>query len=224
MTFTYRRNMIDGLSYTYLKADELKPLLPEVERLDFTPEPFLGKLTNRAMSDFGFKYKAVGRELLPAPPFPDWLVMLEATVRACFALSTSAPFQQCIVTRYLKGAGIGWHCDAPRFGHTICGVSLGAPGRLQLRSSPVYMTEDGVRKKVELPMEYELVTNTGCVYSMSGTARWNCQHRIVAVKDTRYSLTFRTVNYARGVNQFTKEPEQPGEIKMTETGWVVTKN
>ena len=90
-------------------------------------------------------------------------------------------FDQCIVTYYPVGAGIGWHTDAERFGDTILAVSLAGQAKLRFRPN-------GATKHT-----HEQVVTPGALYVMHGRARWEYQHQVVPVKTDRYSLTLRQV-------------------------------
>jgi alkylated DNA repair protein (DNA oxidative demethylase) len=172
--------MIEGLSYipSFLDADEQQMLLCELEQLSYYRDTFLGKLIKRNYAQFGYEYGSAGRSLKPAAPFPPFLQQLAD--KGCSACHDPALINQCIITCYDTGSGIGWHTDAPTFGDCIFGVSLGASARFQFRPPGS-------------PLEYELTVHSGSIYCMSGRARWDYQHRVPPVKATRYSLTFRTV-------------------------------
>ena len=172
--------MIEGLSYipSFLDSNEQRTLQTLLEQLSFYHDTFLGKQLKRSWSQYGFKYGSTGRTLEPAAPFPPFLQHLADKGRA--ACGDPDPINQCIVTCYEAGSGIGWHTDAPTFGDFIFGISLGAPARLQFR-------------RPDSPVECELTVHSGSIYCMSGRARWDYQHRVPAVKATRHSLTFRTV-------------------------------
>ena len=85
-----------------------------------------------------------------------------------------------MVTEYSPGAPIGWHRDAPQFG-TIIGISLASASRMRFKP---YKAEG---KPVSLTLEPR------SIYLMRGPARWKFQHSIPAVKELRYSITFRTL-------------------------------
>jgi alkylated DNA repair dioxygenase AlkB len=86
-----------------------------------------------------------------------------------------------LVTHYPPGAGIGWHRDAPAFGRVV-GISLGEPCRFKLRRG-----KSGAYEVLQV----ELAPRSA--YLLRGTARWNWQHSIPAVKLDRYSVTFRSL-------------------------------
>jgi alkylated DNA repair dioxygenase AlkB len=164
-------------------ADFLAPpvaevLLEAVRKLPFEHDRFRGQPLRRGYAQFGCAYITAGRTLQPAPAMPDFLAALAE--RALAHCPPGTRFDQCIVTRYAEDAGIGWHVDAPCFGDWITAVSLRASARLQLRrggGGPVL----------------EAAVRPGSLYVLSGPARWDFQHRVVAVRDERYSVTFRSV-------------------------------
>jgi alkylated DNA repair dioxygenase AlkB len=174
----------DGLLYVpdFLNAAEQSTLLRQVRELDYEHDVFRGQRLKRAYAQFGYAYVSTGRTLEPAPAMPAFLSELIAKgLRHCPA---EARFNQCIVTRYPEGAGIGWHTDAPRFGECIMAVSLGGEGRLQFRQNGSEAVSS------------EVFTTSGSLYVLHGAARWRYQHQVVPVESVRYSLTFREVGSA----------------------------
>ncbi len=176
---------LEGFSYIpgFLAPPEQGVLLAQVQALAFVHDKFYGQLLKRRYAQFGSAYVSTGRKLLPAPPLPDFLSTLveQAMVHCPGALI----FDQCIVTHYPVGAGIGWHTDAGRFGETILAVSLAGQAKLRLRPN-------GATKHT-----HELIVAPGALYVLQGPSRWEYQHQVVPVKTVRYSLTFRHVTTER---------------------------
>src|SRR5437867_2620438 len=171
----------EGFSYVpgFLSAEEQHTLLQRLEQLDYEHDYFRGQRLKRGYAQFGYAYVSTGRTLNPAGPLPQFLAaLIEKALPHC---PEGARFNQCIVTHYPEGAGIGWHTDAPRFGECVMGVSLGAAGRFQFR-------RNGSEEVC-----YEFRVASGSLYLMRGPARWDYQHQVVPVKAVRYSLTFRYV-------------------------------
>jgi alkylated DNA repair dioxygenase AlkB len=169
--------------FTYVQAilspDEQETLLCEVRDLPYEHDVFRGQLMKRAWAQFGYSYVSVGQKLTPAPQMPPYLkTVIE---KAAPYYPAGIEFAQCIVTRYVPGAAIGWHADSKRFGDCVLGVSLASPARLQFRPN-----------KTE-KVSFEVTASPGSLYVMQGIARWDYQHRLIPVKAERYSLTFRTV-------------------------------
>ena len=172
---------IDGLQYHpgLLTAEHLAKLLAWTETLELSRQMVRGRPLRRAQAFFGYRYLAVGRTLVPAGPFPDILTDLVAD-----ALPLCPPryeFDQCIVSMYPGGAGIGWHTDAPAFDDCIFGVSLGAQATMLFRPSNTERSTHALR------------VVPGSIYVMQGQARWDFQHMVRPVAATRWSFTFRCV-------------------------------
>jgi DNA oxidative demethylase len=171
----------EGLRYVerFLSPTEQDALLCELRALTYVPEVFRGVVMKRRWAQFGYKYVAIGRKLEPAPPIPPYLKTVIEKASPYYPLGIE--FDQCIVTLYPPGSGIGWHTDAPPFGDHILGVSLASEARLQFRPN-------GTQKA-----SFEVTAAPGSVYVIQGIARWHYQHRLIPVKAERFSLTFRTV-------------------------------
>jgi alkylated DNA repair dioxygenase AlkB len=170
-----------GFSYIpdFLDPDEQEALLRILHDLEFVHDTFRGQRLKRSYAQFGYAYASTGRRLTPAVPLPDCL--LDLIDRAKPHVPEGCAFNQCIVTHYPKGSGIGWHTDAVRFGECIMAVSLGDAARVQFRANG---TEQ---------VACEVMTSPGSLYVMHGPARWNYQHQVVPVAADRYALTFRLV-------------------------------
>ena len=173
----------EGFVYVpgFLTPSEHDELLARLRALHFDHDVFRGQRLKRGWAQFGYQYLSTGRRLVEAPPLPPFLTRLVET-GSTLCPDHVEPFNQCIVTHYPMGAGIGWHTDAPRFGEGIMGISLGAPGRMQFR--------DGRSGRACC----EIVLAPGSLYAMHGPARWDYQHRVVSVTRDRWSLTFRQVS------------------------------
>lgn len=171
----------EGFSYVpgFLAPLEQDVLLAQVRALPFVHDRFYGQPLKRRYSQFGAAYVSIGRKLVPAPSFPGYLASI--VEQAMLHCPGAVRFDQCIVTHYPVGAGIGWHTDADCFGDTILAVSLAGHAKLRLR--PTKATKH----------THELIVAPGALYGLQGPARWEFQHQVVPVKTERYSLTFRHV-------------------------------
>lgn len=177
----------EGLVYVadFLSAAEQSELLADLKSLPYLHDMFRGQRLKRGYAQFGYSYVSTGRKLEAAAPMPDFLrAVIDKATTHCGGCE---PFNQCIVTHYPPGSGIGWHTDAPAFGECIVGVSLGGEARFQFRPNG---TE---------PAAYEIRAVQGSMYLMRGLVRWHYQHQVVPVKSERYSLTFRHVMMAAPV-------------------------
>jgi alkylated DNA repair dioxygenase AlkB len=181
----------DGFCYfpNFLDLGEGLELSKRLGELPFEHPVARGRRLRRGHAQFGHAYVTARRRLVPAPPMPEFLTALIA--RALPLCPPGTRFDQCIVTEYPAGAGIGWHTDAPHFGGCIMGVSLGAEARLLFR-------ENGQEKPC-----YRLSVAPGSLYLLGGPARWEYQHKVAPVKATRYSLTFRYVYVGAGAGSHT---------------------
>ncbi len=171
----------EGFLYVadFLSSEEQAVLLRELRALDYHHDTFRGQRLKRGYAQFGHAYVSTGRKLEAVQAMPDWL---RAVIRkARTYCPEEAVFDQCIVTHYPPGSGIGWHTDAPRFGDSIIGLSLESEAKLQFRS-----------KGAKQP-SFEVRAAPGSLYLMRGPARCDYQHQVVPVKTERYSLTFRQV-------------------------------
>lgn len=84
--------------------------------------------------------------------------------------------------RYDPGAVIGWHRDRPQFDRVV-GISLGVSAALRFRRR----LENGrfLRRTV--------ILEANSSYLLSGEVRSEWEHSIVALAETRWSITFRSL-------------------------------
>jgi alkylated DNA repair protein (DNA oxidative demethylase) len=163
----------------FLSAEEQATLLRELRALRYQHDTFRGQRLKRGYAQFGYAYVSTGRKVETTAAMPEFLrAVIDKARPHC---PGGAGFNQCIVTHYPAGSGIGWHTDAPRFGECVVGVSLGAEARLQFRPN-------GAKGA-----SYEVRAAPGSMYLMRGPVRWSHQHQVVSVKSERFSLTFRHV-------------------------------
>ncbi len=169
----YRRDLIT--------ADEEQALMDRIADLPFAPFQFHGFEGKRRTVSFGRHYRFEGAGALEeAAPMPDWLDPVRARAAA---LAGVGPDQlvHALVIEYAPGAGIGWHRDRPVFGDVV-GVSLGSAAPLRFR-----------RKVGERWQRFALTAEPRSAYLLTGPAREEWEHSILAVPDLRYSITFRTL-------------------------------
>jgi alkylated DNA repair dioxygenase AlkB len=171
----------EGLVYVgnFLSAKEQVDLLDQLRALDFEHDSFRGQRLKRGYAQFGYSYVSTGRKLESTTAMPDFLCAI--IDKAKLHCPDAAEFNQCIITHYPPGSGIGWHTDAPAFGECVVGVSLAGKARFQFRPNG---TEEAT---------YEVQATPGSMYVLRGPVRWDYQHQVVPVKTERYSLTFRQV-------------------------------
>lgn len=174
-------NLPEGLLYQpdFLSEGEEAELIRIFRELPFQAFDFHGYTARRRVLEFGFEYDFTTRRATPTESFPEFLTSVRERA-AQFAGVPAASLVEGMVTEYSPGAPIGWHRDAPQFG-TIIGISLAGTSRMRFKP---YKAEG---KPVALTLEPR------SIYLMRGPARWKFQHSIPAVKELRYSITFRTL-------------------------------
>jgi len=174
-----------GLAFIddFLVASEQEELLRELASLQYRHDTFRNVQMKRSSAEFGYRYFAVGRKIEMAPKIPPFLRALIARCEPHCPMETH--FNQAFVTRYPSGAGIGWHVDAQIFGECIAGVSLSSTATIEF--APVDDPD----------LVVAIRAAPGSLYIMSGEARWRWKHRIVPVKQERFSVTMRFVPESR---------------------------
>ncbi|MGX9145007.1 alpha-ketoglutarate-dependent dioxygenase AlkB [Mesorhizobium sp. 128a] len=172
----------EGFSYRsdLITPDEETALVGHLKGLSFKPFDFHGHLANRQVAGFGLRYDYDRREVVEAPPIPEFLLPLRDKV-ADFAGRAAPDFAQILINEYRPGAGIGWHRDKPHF-ELVAGVSLLAPCSFRLR------------RKAGVKWDRETIeVEPRSVYLMDGPARHEWEHSIPPVAGHRYSITLRTL-------------------------------
>jgi len=175
----------EGLIYVpgFLSGAEERDVLAVAATFELHPYVLHDTPSRRLVRSFGLALVTGGYDAGPAVPIPaglDWLR------ERCAGLMGREPGElaDLLVTRYPPGAGIGWHRDAPQFGE-VSGISLGAACRMRFRRGR--------------PREWqtaELTLEPRSAYVLSGPARAQWQHQIPAVREERWSMTFRTLRHA----------------------------
>jgi alkylated DNA repair protein (DNA oxidative demethylase) len=151
-----------------------------IEKLAFGPFRMHGVDARRHVVRFGGHYLAGSAEMRPTSEFPNSLEPLRARAAVVAGVPADA-LSESVVIEYPPGAGIGWHRDAPPFG-IVVGISFGAVCRMRFQRGE---GEERQTWSIELPPR--------SIYVLTGSAREEWQHSIPPVKDTRYSVTFRTL-------------------------------
>lgn len=168
-------------------VQEAIPALEEAEisdRIDaapLTPFQFGQWEGKRLTANYGSAYDYARARPTPAPPMPDWLNALRNRLANVFRLEP-ALFVQGLLIRYDPGAGIGWHRDRPQYGQVI-GLSLSAPATMRFRRA----RPEGGFERIGIPLPRR------SAYLLDGPARWEWQHSIRPLEETRRSVTLRTM-------------------------------
>jgi alkylated DNA repair dioxygenase AlkB len=168
----------------FVSVEEEAGLLAFVRGLEFHEFQMRGVTAKRRVASFGWHYSFESYKATAADPIPEPLLPLRARAAEVAGVATEA-FSEALVTEYAAGAGIGWHRDAPPFG-IVAGISLGAPCRMRFQRG------NGAERAVAA---VELTPRS--LYLLTGEARGKWEHTIPAVKELRYSVTFRTMRRER---------------------------
>lgn len=165
-----------------LTGDEERALLETIAGLPFAPVAFRGFTAKRRAIHFGVGYDFDDRELSEAPHIPEFLLPVRDKA-ATIAGVAAESFTEGLIMEYPPGAVIGWHRDAPKFGPTVLGISLGSPARMRFK-------KEGAHGAVE---RASIVLEPRSGYVLAGDARSVWQHSIPAADALRHSITFRSV-------------------------------
>ena len=174
----------EGFTYypSFLNVDEEAELMKEISKTELHNMHYHGYKANRKTASFGYNYSFDDNTLskgAPIPPTFDWLINKTAN----YISVEKNKFAEMLITEYPPGAVINWHRDVPQF-DLIAGISLMADCVFKLRP---YNKEKQTRSSV---ISFPVLRRS--VYTMQHSARWDWQHSIAPVKQTRYSITLRT--------------------------------
>ena len=175
--------LIAGLNSAdaFVSATEEHALIGHIDALDLTPFQFQGWQGKRLTHSFGLHYDFNQGALAATSPLPEWLRPVRDRAEA-FAGLAPGTLEQALLIRYDAGAGIGWHRDRPHFEHVI-GISLGAPAAMRFRRRAGDRFE---RRTLPLPPRG--------IYHLDGEARYDWEHSIAAMTQTRWSITLRSLS------------------------------
>jgi alkylated DNA repair protein (DNA oxidative demethylase) len=170
-----------GLTYQpeLVSLDEERSLLAALAALDYREVRMHGQIARRTVRHFGFDYDYGSFRLTETEALP---VELHEVRERCARLAgiPVTTLAQSLITRYPSGSVIGWHRDAPAFGPTVVGLSLGSACLLRFQ-----------RGKADNRRVYEVELAPRSAYVLAGAARSSWQHSIPPVLDLRFSITFR---------------------------------
>jgi DNA oxidative demethylase len=164
----------------FLDTVEEAGLIDRFRTLEFHEVRMRGVAARRRVVQYGWKYSFETFRMTSGPALPPYLMAVRDRA-AVFAGLPSAELSEALITEYSPGATIGWHRDAPGF-DVVVGISLGAPCRFRFRRG-----QTGAWETMELVLEPR------SIYVLDGAARNEWQHSIPAVKELRYSITFRSM-------------------------------
>ena len=173
---------IVGLKYDpqFITREEELALLEVMEALDFREMKMRGVVARRRVLHYGVNYSFETFRATPGPPIPEFLLPLRQKASE-FAGVKAEALAEALITEYSPGATIGWHKDAAPF-DIVIGISLASECRFRFR-----------RGKVRAWETAEILMPPRSAYVLDGPARREWEHSIPAVKQQRYSVTFRTL-------------------------------
>ncbi|MBI4901611.1 MAG: alpha-ketoglutarate-dependent dioxygenase AlkB [Actinobacteria bacterium] len=172
----------DGLQYvpSFLSGDDQGRLMAELRTLQYGEVRMHDQVARRVVRHWGVGYDFDTRQLRPGEQIPAWLDPLRRRAAALMDVALDE-LAEALATYYPPGATIGWHRDAPAFG-TVAGVSFGSACLMR------FQLGKGAERRV-----HEQLLEPGSAYVLAGPARTRWEHSIPAVKDPRWSVTFRTI-------------------------------
>jgi DNA oxidative demethylase len=165
---------------SFITRGEEVDLLARLGSMEFHEMKMRGVVAKRRVIHYGVKYSFETFKASAGPPIPEFLLPLRER-SAELAGVAPADLAEALLTEYSPGAAIGWHRDASPF-DIVIGISLLSACRFRFRRGKVRAWEI-----VELPLPPR------SAYVLTGPARTQWEHSIPAVKELRYSITFRTL-------------------------------
>jgi alkylated DNA repair dioxygenase AlkB len=176
----------EGFAYRpdIISAAEEAALAKEIAALPLEAFRFQGFVAKRRVMSFGWRYDFDRARFEQTEPIPDFLLPLKARA-AAFAGLGADDIAHALVTDYAPGTPIGWHRDRPVF-EDVIGISLLSPCTFRFR-----------RKAGAKWQRHTLTAEPRSIYLMRGPSRWEWEHSIPEVEETRYSVTFRTLRQGR---------------------------
>src|SRR5688572_19924292 len=180
----------EGLIYApeFISPGEEQELVDEVREMQFQDVHMHGVVARRRVIHFGWDYGYESWKIEAVEPIPPLLHPLR---ERCALMTGEEPerLEQVLIARYPPGAGIGWHRDAPMFGPAVFGVSLLADTVMRFRRR----TDPGFEI-------YKQPLARRSAYVLTAAARSAWQHSIPAVREERFSITFRTIHKSSSQN------------------------
>jgi alkylated DNA repair dioxygenase AlkB len=175
----------EGFSYVpdFISAEEEEKLLQEIKTISLHTLVFQGYEAKRRVASFGWDWSFEKRTLSKGKEIPQAFEWLMERVAQHVQLKAK-DFKELLVTEYPTDAVINWHRDAPPF-DLIAGISLATDCTFRLR--PHDKAKQNRKNIITLPVQRR------SLYVMKNAARNEWQHSIAAVKQTRYSITLRTL-------------------------------
>jgi alkylated DNA repair dioxygenase AlkB len=164
----------------FIDAEEEARLLEGIRATPLREAQYKQFTARRRVASFGAGYDYDENELTPAPEIAPFLLPLRTRV-AHWAGVDETEFGYALIAEYRPGTPLGWHRDVPQF-EMVAGISVGGSARMRFRPYPPQPRAPTFT--LDLPPR--------SAYILRDEVRWKWQHSIVATKELRYSITFRT--------------------------------
>jgi alkylated DNA repair dioxygenase AlkB len=175
----------DGFHYypDFLTEEEEASLIREIKNHPLHNFNFQGFEAKRKIASFGFDYNFNKRNLTRGKEIPVAFTSLIEKVAHHLSIPSN-DFAELLLTEYPEGSVINWHRDAPPF-ELIAGISLLSDCTFRLRP------HDKAKQNRTSTLSFQVKRCS--LYVISGIARSDWQHSISPVKQTRFSITLRTL-------------------------------
>jgi alkylated DNA repair dioxygenase AlkB len=174
-----------GFSYypDFISENEEHFLITKISQLKLKTFIFRGYEAKRKVASYGYDYHFDNRSISKGEPIPEAFLPV-ITKTADFLKVPRNEITELLVTEYPPGSVINWHRDAPPF-DIIAGISLLSDCSFKLR--PYDKAKQGRKSIITIPVK------RCSLYLMQGEARNEWEHSIAEMKQTRYSITLRTL-------------------------------
>jgi alkylated DNA repair dioxygenase AlkB len=174
-----------GFSYApdFITEDEEIRLSEGISKMELQAFTFQGFKANRRVASFGYDYSFENGKIARGKEIPLMFKSLIENVAAYLAIQADE-LAELLVTEYPPASVINWHRDAPPF-DIIAGISLLEDCIFRLRPY------DKVKQSRSSIIPISVKRRS--LYIIRGEARTEWQHSIAPVKQTRYSITLRTL-------------------------------
>jgi len=174
-----------GFTYwnDFISPQEEEELLNVISRIKLHPLIFQGFEAKRKVKSFGYDYHFDSRSISKGQPIPEDFIPLVRRVSESIRIPRT-DIKELLVTEYPPGAVINWHRDAPPF-DVVVGISLLSDCKLRFR--PHDKAKQARETLITIPVHRR------SLYVIRDEARTAWEHSISPVKETRYSVTLRTM-------------------------------
>lgn len=175
----------EGFRYfeDFLSIQEEQELCDHVRSIELRAFNFQGFEAKRKVASFGHDYSFANKTLAKGQPIPPAFKLLITKVANHLSIPPDG-FAELLLTEYPPGAVINWHRDAFPF-DLVAGISLLSDCIFRLRP------HEKVKQNRKSTLSFPVARRS--LYVIDGPARTAWQHSIAPVKETRYSITLRTL-------------------------------